>query len=188
MLEQQDQIFELNERVRRTVDFVLDLSANLSVLSESGWPETHLWLERALPIIAHDHVDWLESRFKTHLRAAEATLARQVPIRLSDYRTAASPRDMAHSIGITTHVLRVAKANKCGLTSIDPEPKKERDRRNAEKARRDRGQKLRTECTKDAEFRELAQDLDCHVSTLYRHDKAGNLDAYVTKRRAKLGL
>ncbi len=187
-LERRDEIVEFNDRARKAVDLILDLSANMSVHSDCDWQKTRRWLEKALPVLVLDHGVWMESRYRVHLRAAEAEMARRIPTTLSDYRTAPSPREIAECLTITTAVLREAKANRCGLTSVDPEPKRDRDRRGSEKRRRDRGQKLRSDCTKDADFQKLAKDLNCHVSTIWRHDTKGDLGAWIVKRRAKLGL
>lgn len=182
-LQDGDHSFDLDDRVRRFMDTVLDLSANMAVLSDCGWTKTRRWLIKAVPIIADNEMTWLETRFRVHLRAAEAELARRIPIKLSDYRTAPSPREIAERLQITTVILREARANKCGLTSIDPEPKKDRDRRNAEKRRRADGRKPQAERNKDADLKALAQELGCTLRTLYNH--LDDLDAYVAKLRAK---
>ncbi|PJI55975.1 hypothetical protein CTI14_00630 [Methylobacterium radiotolerans] len=127
VLEGDTWIPEMTDRVRVAVDHILALSANASVLSQSKWSATRAWLSKNLPIIAQDHAVWLESEFERHLSDARAKLADRIPIRSSDYRTAPRPADIAADLNITTAILRKAKANKVGLTSIDPESKLDRD-------------------------------------------------------------
>lgn len=183
VLEQRDHILQRNDRVDEALDIILTLSANASALTGSGWPSTLKWLERNMPIITAIEAEWLESEFQRHLTRAQSILLQRLPIHLVDYRTAPSPTDIAHRLQITTHVLRVAKANTIGLTSVDPEPKRERDRRGSETRRRAKGETPQSERTKTVDDKQLAVDLGCGASTIRRHRKAGTLPAFIEKRR-----
>lgn len=184
VLEQDNGLEAMSPRVWDALDMMMALSANASVLSTSKWPATWTWLKTNVPGIASIQGAWLESRFQHHLDKARVKIAEMIPVRLYDYRTAPSPREIAERIGITTEALRIAKANRCGLTSIDPEPKRDRDRRTAVERRKERGGKTRAEQTKTADLARLAADLDCDLSTVRRYDKKGPdaLVAYIARK------
>jgi hypothetical protein len=187
-LERRDEIVELSDRARKAVDLILDLSANMSVHSDCDWQRTRRWLEKAFPVLVLDHGVWMESRYRIHLRAAEAEMARRIPTTLSDYRTAASPREIAECLSITTAVLRDAKANRCGLTSVDPEPKRDRDRRGSENRRRGRGEVPQSQRTKTAENKALGATVGVTGNTIQNWKDKGILEEKLAERRAKLGL
>ncbi|PJI55976.1 hypothetical protein CTI14_00635 [Methylobacterium radiotolerans] len=52
--------------------------------------------------------------------------------------------------------------------------------------RRADGVEAQADRNKNADFKRLAVELDCHVRTIWRQHKAGTLDAYVEKRRANV--
>lgn len=177
-----DIIREMTAPVWTGFAIVLSLSANAAALTGSRWGSTRTWLDRHHPLLAHRHAAELEEGFNTQLVRASTILSQRVKVRLSDYRTAPRPREIAERMHITADQLRVARANTIGLTSIDAETKRERDRRKAEEARRAKGVKSRSDCTKTAEVEALARLAGCNEKTIRRHRDKGTLDAFLRER------
>lgn len=175
----------VTQRSALYVSHMLAITANVAVLSNTEWPAALRWFTERLPILTRLIApDRLEAEFNEHLKQARAKLAGRVQLVGSDFLTGPSVAEIAADLQITIEQLRYAGANRCGLTSINPEDRKCRDRNRKERDRRAKGMRPQAERTATAALKALAGDLGCSLRTVQRHQAAGTLDAFRSARQA----
>lgn len=166
------------DRADLYVEHMLRISANVAALSESGWPSVWSWLRSRLPMTVPDMERW-KADFMAYLTEARDDLARRIPTGNPSLYTGPTPADIATAFSITTEQIRQAKANTCGLTSIDPQDRKTRDKdRKAAKRLKD-GRKPQAQRTSKADMKALATRLGYSLAQIYRKRLDGTLDALV---------
>lgn len=178
-----DVVTTLNEKSREYLDILTALSANVAVLSGTGWIEAQTWMNRNIPaLFILAGAGNVKACFDGHFHKACHALATKANIHRKDCMTGPSAKEIAHRLEITTDQLRVAKANKVGLTSIDTEDARTRDVKAKAEKRLAAGMKPQGERTLTAETEALAQLAGCNEKTIRRHRDKGDLAEYLSKR------
>ncbi|CAA2137488.1 hypothetical protein [Methylobacterium bullatum] len=175
-----DVVTILNDKSREYLDIMTALSANVAALSDTGWVQAQSWLHKNIPIVfALVGAVNVKAMFDSHLQNANQTLASKINMSRMDFMTGPRATEIAHRLEITTEQLRIARANTFGLTSIDPQSKKDRNRENMAARRREMGVKPQSERTKLSDLQAIADRIGKSLSTVRRHDKAGTLAEYL---------
>ncbi|MDH3031451.1 hypothetical protein [Methylobacterium fujisawaense] len=173
-----------DDRSRIYVRHMLMISANVAAVTGSSWKSSLKWFLRSLPSITDHMAILMEGDFVRYVESYQIELAKRAAAGDPNQLTGPSPAEIAEALGTTTVQLRAAQANTCGLTSIDPQDPKVRDRERKAKARERAGMQKQSVRNAKAEMQALADSLGCSLRTLYRRrkiDAASANDNAVTK-------
>lgn len=172
----------ISGRAQLYTSHMLRASANVAALTGSGWPSVRAWLQSRLPAMMGAIGLEIEAEFAVYLTNAMAELAGRISSGDPNLYTGPVPAEIAEALSLTTARLHQAKANRCGLASVDPQDRLTRDRERKERQRRKAGMKPQSERTAKAELQALADRLGCGIATIYRKRRDGTLDAFVATR------
>lgn len=173
----------INEQATTALTLILELSANAAVLTGTGWDIVVRWFGfNAEATLAAFGADRARTIFEEACARSERVLARRLPVRLEDYRTAPTPQEIAERVGITTELLRRAGANQCGLTSIDRLSRREQVLERVTRHRREKGVRARTDQTQRAQDVAYAQAAGVSDRTIRNWRKDGTLEAQFAAR------
>lgn len=166
-------------RSRIYVRHMLMISANVAAVTGSGWKSSLTWFLKNLPAIADPMAVLMEGDFNSYVEFYQIELAKRAASGDPSQLTGPSPAEIAEALGTTTVQLRSAQANTCGLTSIDPQDPKVRDRERKAKARAKDGMRRQDERSDTDIMKDLARRMNCSLSTAYRRRGDQTLDAFV---------
>lgn len=173
----------IDKQATTALTLILELSANAAVLTGTGWDIVARWFGfNAEATLAAFGTDRARTIFEEACARSERILARRLPVRLEDYRTAPTPQEIAERVGITTELLRRAGANQCGLTSIDRLSRREQVLERVTRHRREKGVRARADQTQRAQDVAYAQAAGVSDRTIRNWRKDGILEAQFTAR------
>jgi len=157
-----------SDRAWSYIHQILAISANVAAVTGSRWSSTLSWLRSSVPALVGDVETRMKAAFDVYVEEAYIDLAKRIPSGDPNLFTGPTPADIARELSITHARLQKAKANRCGLTSIDPPDRKASDRKRKAEARQKAGMRKHDERSDTAIMKDLARRMGCSLATAYR--------------------
>lgn len=176
--------YDTDNRAQMWLETLVLIQAQLESLTPKETPEKSWWrLDMVLPALCRQvGRDRIHARINDH-RAIYDTMASRLH-REGDFDLPRliRPYDIAHAHQITLAELREAGATKLHLTSIDPESKQERNRKDHVKRRAKTGAVPQSERTKTRDTDDFALEVGASGRTIRDKLKEGKLLEWLEKR------